>query len=441
MNVSSSSSFHRSILPQNSVSPLIDNDSSFINSSFFRDQSTLSANDIGFQKVLERDGEVPEETLYQVEIENESLLRTSRRSELASKNAFLTRRWQTALVSSLVIVALAGGIGGLAYWIKIPKVITQPYLLYGESCYMNSRSCDETRMLWCPSGTCICTGNYHWNTTAQNCTCGSYQMWTGFKCQDYGYYGDPCNTVPCQPTLTCMKVVNQTYTTGQDVCVCDNTTYLQTSGVNQGNCVSRLSYNQSCQTETDCQDWLGLSCTSVPPDVRCRCSSTSYWNGSICVQNALGGETCSASVPCDTTRGLTCVSNICECDQYSYWDNVTTYWCQSKKTYAISCQYDFQCNTTVNLTCPSVSTGCNCYSTSYAYICDCASNQFWDGQRCTDRHSFNGTCPGQYACTANLVCYLGHCICPGNMVWNTPTPSVCDCSTGTAWNTTTNTCT
>ena len=76
-----------------------------------RDPSTISAGDIGFPKVLESDADVGEQTVYQVEIENEELLRKDRRSELASKKTCLTRRWQTALVSSLVILALAGGIG------------------------------------------------------------------------------------------------------------------------------------------------------------------------------------------------------------------------------------------------------------------------------------------------------------------------------------------
>jgi hypothetical protein len=73
-------------------------------------------------------------------------------------------------------------------------------------------------------------------------------------------------------------------------------------------------------------------------------------------------------------------------------------------------------------------------------MCDCQMGTFWDGQRCTNQHTFNGTCPGQYACSSNLVCYLGHCICPGNMVWNNPTPNACACPTGTTWNTTVNTC-
>jgi hypothetical protein len=48
--------------------------------------------------------------------------------------------------------------------------------------------------------------------------------------------------------------------------------------------------------------------------------------------DALGWQPCSITVPCDTSRGLTCsnTSNTCQCDQYSYWDNVTTFWCQSQ---------------------------------------------------------------------------------------------------------------
>ncbi len=175
--------------------------------------------------------------------------------------------------------------GGLAYYIQIPKVITQPYSLYGDSCYMNSRSCDATRNLWCPAGTCICTGNYQWNATAQNCSCGQYQLWTGFKCQDYGYYGDPCNSVPCQPTLTCMSVVNQTYSTGQQICVCDNTTYLSTSGSSAGTCIAKLTHAANCLTNSDCQSWLGLSCSNSTGTLSCQCSSTSYWNNTLCVQS------------------------------------------------------------------------------------------------------------------------------------------------------------
>lgn len=76
-----------------------------------KDPTTLSTNDLQFQKVLAKDTDVGEETVYQVEIVNDELMRKARRSELAGKKALLTRVWQTALVSGLVVVALGAGIG------------------------------------------------------------------------------------------------------------------------------------------------------------------------------------------------------------------------------------------------------------------------------------------------------------------------------------------
>lgn len=149
----------------------------------------------------------------------------------------------------------------MAYWISLPKVITQPYLLHGESCYMNSRSCDATRMLWCPAGTCTCVGEgFAWNTTIQNCSCAAETFWTGFKCQSYGSFGDPCDSIPCKSKLNCMQLANQSYSISIKICICDNTTYLDTSSKV---CEPRLGHTQSCKTKFDCQDWLGLSCTNT----------------------------------------------------------------------------------------------------------------------------------------------------------------------------------
>lgn len=129
---------------------------------------------------------------------------------------------------------------------------------------MNSRSCDATRLLWCPAGTCVCLGNFGWNATAQNCSCPQYSTYDGIECDGYGLYGDPCKnlTNPCNPTyfLTCQPVINQTYTTGQSICDCNDVTYLD---VPSGSCVPRKSFNLACQSKTECQTWLGLSCTQT----------------------------------------------------------------------------------------------------------------------------------------------------------------------------------
>ena len=90
---------------------LIPSGGSFINNAFTCDPSEISTENIKFPKLLEGGGQVEEQTLLQVEFVNDKLLRKSYRSELASKRICLTRRWQTALVTSLVLLALAGGIG------------------------------------------------------------------------------------------------------------------------------------------------------------------------------------------------------------------------------------------------------------------------------------------------------------------------------------------
>jgi hypothetical protein len=84
---------------------------SYVNPAFMRAPSAVSTNDIGFPKLLENDAAVEEQTLMQVQVVNDDLQRKTSRSELASKNQCLTRRWQTALTISLVLLALAGAIG------------------------------------------------------------------------------------------------------------------------------------------------------------------------------------------------------------------------------------------------------------------------------------------------------------------------------------------
>lgn len=99
------------------ISPINGTDGSVVNNLILRDPSTISANDIKFPKLLENDVHVDEQTLMQVEFINDKLLRKAHRSELASKNTCLTRRWQTALTISLVLLGLGIGIGKFTFLI------------------------------------------------------------------------------------------------------------------------------------------------------------------------------------------------------------------------------------------------------------------------------------------------------------------------------------
>ena len=111
MNFLRSNPSRRPLIPPNSVHPSDIGSGDPSARPFFRDASNLTTDDIRLPDLLDRDGDVGEQTLYQVEIVNEKLLRKSKRSQLASKNKCLTRRWQTALISTLLILGLAGGIG------------------------------------------------------------------------------------------------------------------------------------------------------------------------------------------------------------------------------------------------------------------------------------------------------------------------------------------
>lgn len=107
MSGSHSASSRQALLPSNGVSPEPGHQNEFLN----RDPTSISTNDVGLNKMMDNNPQVGEQTFAQVEIENPNLNRKVKRSELANKNAFLTRRWQTALVSALVVAVLAGAIG------------------------------------------------------------------------------------------------------------------------------------------------------------------------------------------------------------------------------------------------------------------------------------------------------------------------------------------
>jgi hypothetical protein len=93
---------------------------------FYRASSAVSTSDINFPKVIDKSDDVGEQTLYQVEITNDKLLRKTYRSELAAKKKCLTRRWQTALAIGVVLGALIAGICKSTFFIYFLKF----YVIY-----------------------------------------------------------------------------------------------------------------------------------------------------------------------------------------------------------------------------------------------------------------------------------------------------------------------
>lgn len=131
MSAAHSASSHRPLLSPNGVGPTPGHQNPFIE----RDPTAISTNDMKFNEMMDSNPKVTEQTFVQVEIDNPNLNRKVKRSELANKNALLTRRWQTAVVTALVIAVLAGAIGkyqGELIWIKIHFV--QVVWLIGLRC-------------------------------------------------------------------------------------------------------------------------------------------------------------------------------------------------------------------------------------------------------------------------------------------------------------------
>ena len=91
--------------------PSTDNPSPTNSNMMMRDPSNISASNLGLVQVLEDNDVAEENTVLQVEIVNEELLRLDKRTKLASKGSLLTHRWQTALVTGLIIGAFAVGMG------------------------------------------------------------------------------------------------------------------------------------------------------------------------------------------------------------------------------------------------------------------------------------------------------------------------------------------
>lgn len=89
----------------------VDDEEPMTNDVFLRDPTMVSTKDIEFPGILEKGGQVEEQTLMQVEIVNDELSRKHNQTQLASQGTCLTRRWQTALVITLILLTLGGAIG------------------------------------------------------------------------------------------------------------------------------------------------------------------------------------------------------------------------------------------------------------------------------------------------------------------------------------------
>jgi hypothetical protein len=123
----------------------------------------------------------------------------------------------------------------------------------------------------------------------------------------------------------------------------------------------KKNYNLSCTHSVECNNFEGLHCQTTPN--KCNCPSTSF----------IG--------MCDCERDLL---------NEFFWNGTQCTGASSHGEPCLNVGMDYMCKT--------LTEGTVCATNSTSFTCQCISSQYFDGTKCIDKLSFNGTC------SSNLMC-------------------------------------
>ncbi|CAF1113228.1 unnamed protein product, partial [Brachionus calyciflorus] len=219
----------------------------------------------------------------------------------------------------------------------------------------------------------------------------------------------------------------------------------------------KLDSIAKCECRTD----LGLILTSkvnpyscysnLAPNYVCGCNNSQYWNSSMCVNKKIVEQSCTTNCECKEDLGLLCreynstalqscysfTGKKCLCElTYSYWDT-TQQKCLPKLLHDIACDNNCQCREDLGLKCREYNTVVNsCYSASFINKkCLCEDGYYWTGSICAIKMTENilTTCSSSCNCREDLGlgCYddtIGEscsgnvtglkCVCEKTKFWN-----------------------
>ena len=217
---------------------------------------------------------------------------------------------------------------------------------------------------------CLTSNNYICLDSA--CQCSTSTYWNGTYCAAKLGYGQSCNiTSNCNNTLICSLLVQSLVT--QYACICDSgyfyddysqqcLTYVPIGGA----CFSSIQ----CDESAYCASNNFLSSTSSSSDSQCACFPGYGVNISTgaCVPLSTINQTCTTTNDCISFYFLTCISSLCQCNKYSFWNGAS---CQLSHTFNENCTTSIPCRSYEALTCSSNST-CQClsgstFNTTYDY--------------------------------------------------------------------------
>ena len=83
--------------------------------------------------------------------------------------------------------------------------------------------------------------------------------------------------------------------------------------------VKKATNLATCSPSILCDNTIGLSCQGST----CNCTSSSLWNGTSC-QTGYFGATCTSTSQCWVSHGLICINGVCACTNSSKygWDGI-----------------------------------------------------------------------------------------------------------------------
>ena len=185
---------------------------------------------------------------------------------------------------------------------------------------------------------------------------------------------------------------------------------------NGTHCVNGNSLNQPCTANYQCQT---LTQSTTCSGLKCSCLSTLYFNNvnNKCETLLIINNTCTQSDACNSGKGLSCTSMICQCNSTQFWKSNTD-GCVNYYGYnAGTCSADNQCLS--NLVCKTSGSSCSCPTNIMNGNCDCpvrvsGNEKYWNGSFCAPALNKSKSCTADYMCqtlTQKTTCISGTCAC------------------------------
>ncbi|XP_012939577.1 multiple epidermal growth factor-like domains protein 10 isoform X4 [Aplysia californica] len=132
-------------------------------------------------------------------------------------------------------------------------------------------------------------------------------------------------------------------------------------------------YNDTCNPDgSDCAQ--GLTCLNDTIEPLCVCSSSLFFNGSLCVEKKQYNEPCDPSVTNECAQGFECLNStsedLCECPSHQYYNESL---CEEKLQFNETCRPDGEC--AENLQCDNETGTCFCLPSLYYNGSSCVESK------------------------------------------------------------------